>query len=209
MATKETQSLILDTAIELFNQFGTAKVSTNRIASACHLSKGNVHYHFKNKESIIHSIYDRFSAEVRTEWNDETDAPTTKDMELMFSRQLHQLWNYRFFYREMVPILATDEHLKFKFHIDRAQRIEKVSDFFKALRTHGLLKADTNDSALNSLVLIGWVLTDNWINFIEAGQAKNCDDTKLAQEYFHTGYQLIIDLFRPSLTELALQELSN
>lgn len=209
MATKETQTLILDTAIDLFNQFGTAKVSTNRIAIACHLSKGNVHYHFKNKESIIHSIYDRMAYEIRTEWNDEVEAPTTKDMATMFNRQLHQLWDYRFFYREMVPILATDEHLRFKFQIDRKQRLEEVTVFFKALRQHGLLKEEMSDSALDSLIVIGWVLTDNWINYIEAGKTSVNDSTLFNDEYFHYGYRLIIDLFRPYLTEQALVELSN
>ena len=49
MTTKDTQKLIIDTAINLFNEYGTARISANRIADTCDLSRGHLYYHFKKK----------------------------------------------------------------------------------------------------------------------------------------------------------------
>lgn len=209
MATKETQSLILETAVELFNQSGIAKVSANKIAEACKISKGNLHYHFKNKESIIHSIYDDIAAEIRTDWHSDDEHPTIEHMAIMFRRQLLLIWRYRFFYRELIPLLAADEHLKYKFSVDRAQRTEQVFIFFKALRDSGLLSPSLSDGTLESLVKISWILSDNWINYIEVDQQHKLAEIELNDDYCRSGYHMIIDLFRPYLTETALRDLAD
>ena len=54
MKRVSTKEAIVITAIELFNEKGTAAVSTNRIAEAMGISPGNLYYHFRNKEEIIH-----------------------------------------------------------------------------------------------------------------------------------------------------------
>ncbi len=41
-----TRGRILDAALRLFNQRGTAAVSTNHLAAAAGLSPGNLFYHF-------------------------------------------------------------------------------------------------------------------------------------------------------------------
>ena len=43
MSTRKTQNLIIQTAIDLFNEHGTQAISTNRIANECHLSRGNLY----------------------------------------------------------------------------------------------------------------------------------------------------------------------
>ncbi|MFN8512060.1 MAG: helix-turn-helix domain-containing protein [Chloroflexia bacterium] len=54
-----TRERILDAALGLFNERGTAVVSTNHIAAACGISPGNLYYHFRNKEEIIRALFDR------------------------------------------------------------------------------------------------------------------------------------------------------
>jgi len=55
----KTKELILDTGIRLFNEKGTAAVSTNQIAEACGISPGNLYYHYTSKEDIIRAIFER------------------------------------------------------------------------------------------------------------------------------------------------------
>ena len=54
-----THDRILDTALRLFNQSGTAAVSTNHIAAALGMSPGNLYYHFRNKEAIIRDLFEQ------------------------------------------------------------------------------------------------------------------------------------------------------
>ena len=49
MGTRTTQLRILQAALELFNEQGTAAVSANKIAERCGISKGNLQYHFKQQ----------------------------------------------------------------------------------------------------------------------------------------------------------------
>ena len=57
-----TLERILDAALTLFNEGGTAVASTNHIAAACGISPGNLYYHFRNKEEIIRALFERMFA---------------------------------------------------------------------------------------------------------------------------------------------------
>lgn len=54
----DTKELIIHTATSLFNQYGTAKISTNIITEKAGISSGNLVYYFKDKLHIIREIYE-------------------------------------------------------------------------------------------------------------------------------------------------------
>ena len=64
MTTLVTRKRILETALRLFNEFGTAAVSTNRIAAEAGISPGNLYYHYRNKEEIIRGLVEDLLADV-------------------------------------------------------------------------------------------------------------------------------------------------
>lgn len=198
MATKETQKRILDTAIALFNEHGSANVSANRIAEACGLSKGNLYYHFHNKESIVNAIYDRIAAEVKNDWVDDLAQPTVEHMLEMFDRQLELIWRYRFFYRELMALLASDERLQQRFRVDRHNRTLVIVEFFQALIANDVLLGPTNPKTLENLVKLSWILSDNWINYISV------ESEAVYPDCVSDGYELLIDLFRPYFSPAAL-----
>ncbi len=202
MTTRDTQKLILDTAIELFNRHGTARISANRIADACKLSRGHLYYHFKKKEAIINAIYDRIATEVKQNWGDDPERPTVQHMLEMFERNLALIWCYRFFYREMTALLALDEDLKKRFSKDRQQRTQVVIDFFLALINNEVLLGPKDPRTLKNLVKASWIVSDNWINYVSV------DSTAAYPACVHDGYQLVLDLFRPYLSPKTLSLLS-
>ncbi len=198
MATKETQKVILDKAIELFNEYGSSNISANRVAAECGISKGNLYYHFRNKEAIVAAIYERMAAEIKHDWTDDLAHPTADHMREMFERQLSLIWRHRFFYRELLALLAADDALRVRFSQDRSQRSEVVLQFFKALIKNDVLLGPNNPKTLESLVTLSWILSDNWINYITV------DHRDIYPDFIGDGYELIIDLFRPYLSPATL-----
>lgn len=201
MATRETQNLILTTALALFNEHGTAKISANRIADECGLSRGNLHYHFKNKQSIINALYCEMSGEIRVEWADDTSYPTIQHMLGMFDRQLELIWRYRFLYRELVALLAADESLQKRFSFDRQDRTEIVVQYFESLVRDGFLETPRRPESLRYLTKLSWILCDNWINYISV------DKLDVYPECRNEGHALLIELFRPYFTPRAMDYL--
>ncbi len=53
-----TKARIIESAIRLFNDYGTANVRLQQIADESGISVGNLAYHFKNKEAIVLAVYD-------------------------------------------------------------------------------------------------------------------------------------------------------
>ena len=123
MATRDTQTRIVDAALELFNEHGTAAVSTNRIAEHCGISKGNLHYHFHNKQEIIRFLFQRAVDEMDAGWYRDHLAATLEHMAAMFVRQLQLIRDYRFFYREMADLLRQDRVLRRRFAHNRERRL--------------------------------------------------------------------------------------
>ena len=198
MTTKDTQKLILDTAIELFNRYGTARISANRIADTCKLSRGHLHYHFKKKEEIVHAIYDRIATEVKRNWGDDLKRPTIHHMLEMFDRHLELIWRHRFFYREMMALLAADAGLQQRYSKDRRDRTLVIINFFRALIDNDVLLGPKDAKILKNLVKVSWIVSDNWINYVSV------DSTAVYPDCVNEGYELIIDLFRPYLSPKTL-----
>jgi AcrR family transcriptional regulator len=201
MASRETQTKILDTAVTLFNAEGTARVSCNRIAEECEISKGNLHYHYKNKEEIIFGIWGRVSQEIEQSWGEDAPTPTITHMAEITQRQFNLMWRYRFFYRELTTLLDRDPLLKHRFIQIRKKREGSVRRFFLALVENGVLVLPDEDNALESLLQIAWIVTEHWMSFI-AIEDKVIDD-KTMQD----GFRLTLQLFMPLLSEQARQDI--
>lgn len=197
MATRETQKRIVDAAIELFNTHGSSNISANRIADVCGVSRGNLYYHFNNKEEIIHAIYIRMANEVKFRWVNDLEQPTVTHMLEMFDRQLALIWRYRFFYREMMALLAGDEHLQQRFSKDRHDRTLIIIAYAQALIKNDVLLGPNDARELENLVKLSWILSDNWINYTSV-------DNAVYPDCMSEGYELLIDLFRPYMARKAV-----
>jgi AcrR family transcriptional regulator len=112
----KTKDKILNTALELFNTSNTQAATTNHIAAAMGISPGNLHYHYKNREEIIFSLYEKMHQKL---FPDESYIPQNLQ-ELNKQHQNFALisWEYRFFYRELLFLLSRDEKLKERFKTD-------------------------------------------------------------------------------------------
>jgi AcrR family transcriptional regulator len=191
MTTRQTQSRIVDAALALFNEHGTAAVSTNRIADACGISKGNLHYHFRNKSEIIQAIFGRIVDEMNAGWYQDHMQPTVRHMAEMFARQVLLIYEYRFFYREMPALLREDPQLMQRYRDNRRRRMAALVEFFVELDRAGALRMHGDRELISSLVHSTWIISDNWLNSQELLGGHLDDQSVLA------GYHLILDILRP------------
>ena len=54
---------IIDATIELSNEIGIHRITTNHVIDRLGISPGTFYYHFKNKEEIIRKIFERIASE--------------------------------------------------------------------------------------------------------------------------------------------------
>jgi AcrR family transcriptional regulator len=163
-----TRERIIDTAVALFNEAGTATVSTNHIAKAAGISPGNLYYHFRNKEAIIRAIY----ARLRPIWEATVSVPTDRlptltDLERIIDDHFRILWEYRFFYREMPALLRRDPELLASYHEVREAGLANVEGLLRIFMQVGVLDVPDPDKTLPELAQIIWILADFWFPFAE------------------------------------------
>jgi AcrR family transcriptional regulator len=199
MATRETQNLIISTAIELFNENGTRTVSTNKIADQCGVSRGNLHYHFRTKQEVIQTIFRRIVREMEDSWYEDHRHPTLKHLKFIFERQIDLVWRYRFFYREVNALLADDHELKELFIQCRRKRIVEVRKFFECLITVGLIQDPGPEVPLDSLLRVAWLVTDQWMPNLDM-YSRVVNEKSLEE-----GFELVVQVFLPYFTPEARQ----
>lgn len=191
MATRETQALVIDTALMLFNKYGCAQVSTNRIAAECGISRGNLHYHFHKKEEIVLSIFQRIVHAMNEEWPEDHFAPTLENMAGMYVRQSHLILEFEFFYREMPALLRLDPLLRRRYREHRDRRISAITEFFLKLADRGVMEFGSDPKLVRSIVIATWIISDNWPNFVEF-QGEVLDADAICQ-----GYDMILNVLGP------------
>ncbi|MBK7447981.1 MAG: TetR/AcrR family transcriptional regulator [Anaerolineales bacterium] len=140
-ASELTKANILQKAIELFNESGTASISMNALAESLKMSAGNLQYHYRNKEEVIRAIL-----EVMFQEFDVIYQPAQGQFTLDTLRQLMRLnfgiiWKYRFFYREFAALLRNDKVLAKRFREIQEYRVTEQENLIKQLAGEGVVEA--------------------------------------------------------------------
>ena len=193
MPTRDTKSVILDTAVRLFNQHGSQRVSTNRIAAEISISVGNLYYHFNNKEEIIRALYDRMVAELDELWSD-VRAPSLKRLRKLFNDQIEQMGEYQFFQREQLALLIKDPLLSKKNRQVRRRRREEVEAFMRGLMDAGVLSQPDDPDGIPALVKAIWIVSENWLAFLEL------EGMTVNRKSIHAGTELVMRVLTPYLS---------
>lgn len=201
MATRITQLRILQAALELFNECGTAAVSCNRIAERCSISKGNLQYHFRNKREIILAVFQQAISEMDAGWYRDHLAPTLEHMATMYVRQLQLILKYRFFYREMADLLRQDSQLRRRFAENRERRIRDIERFMLTLQARGLMRLPPDSQRLRAIIDVTWIMNENWLNYLDF------HDRPVTVDSILEGYAQTLEVLRPYLCS-DLQEIT-
>ena len=187
MSTKE---LILQTATNLFNQHGTAKVSTNHIAKEAGISPGNLYYHYQDKSRIIREIHERMIKEWETPYDRvEGQSLSLGALKRFIKDNFELLWRYRFFNRETVALLNADHALSERYAAISKERFTRQRLLLQQAVQEGILLFSEPETQLDEVLTITWVIANHYLIHLESlGQ-------KVKQSDFETGAELVMKIY--------------
>lgn len=116
MAKAKTKDRIKQAALELFNAEGEDRINAADIAYYIEISPGNLHYHFSSKHQITLALFDDFEREMKQ----ILSAPLNEELKLEdYCVYLYiifeEIWDFRFFYRNIAQILNNIPQLATRF----------------------------------------------------------------------------------------------
>lgn len=114
-------------------------ITTNHIAKSSGISPGNLYYHYKNKEEIIFSLFEKMILE----WESEEIALEGSNLDKILDQQLKKtfkyVWQYRFVHRELVSLLEKDEKLKRLCKQVFQRRLQEIKLLLSRFESMGIL----------------------------------------------------------------------
>lgn len=205
MTTKprlKKRELILTTALELFNEQGSHKVTTNHIAKAMGISPGNLYYHFKNKEHIIRELLaeliEGFDLLVREQ--DEVKSGLELIGDTIEATGV-LIYTYRFIYIELAALLVRDELFKTMYHNVKAKRAGEFAALFEFGAQMGVFRETVTPVERDALIFIIWTYAEGIIT------ALHTSNISVTQESIHTNLKKIAYILKPYLQPAIWTEL--
>lgn len=139
----KTRDRILEVSLLLFNEEGEAQLSSVDVANALEISPGNLYYHFKGKDAINRALYDRFEEEMRVILRGSKGGlASLEDNWVYIYILLEEIYDFRFFYRDLAGLLARYPDLAVRFRSLIAAKRQTISRILSDLERLGLLSID-------------------------------------------------------------------
>lgn len=200
--SQRTRDRILEAALRLFNERGTAAVSTNHIAAETGISPGNLYYHFGDKQEIIRALHARYAAAHERRWElGQQAGENLGALRQNVTAGMALAWEYRFFEREILALLRADPELRASYREVYERRLGEWLAFAEQLVTQGVLRRPRPPRSLRDLVVAIWLIATNWLAFLDVtGDAD--DPAQVAK-----GTDLVLVVLDSYLTDEARREL--
>lgn len=136
----KTRDKIIQTSLDLFNEYGERNITTNHIAAHLKISPGNLYYHFRNKEDIISCIFEQYQQTLITRFQPYNDNHFTLDLLMgYFDAVFYTLWQYRFMYANLADILSRNEELQDHYAQTQQQLLDRSCNILKQLCDDGVM----------------------------------------------------------------------
>ncbi|CCN37738.1 putative Transcriptional regulator, TetR family [Vibrio nigripulchritudo SO65] len=190
----KTKLKIVLTALELFNERGERNVTTNHIAENLNISPGNLYYHFRNKQEIIHSIYDMYENELLASFAPRESDNSVKIFETCMGSIFNMMWKYRFFYSNLPEILSNDTELHARYSATQTRLRENLRRICLQFREAKLL--EMSDKEQETTITTMHLITTNWFNY---QTALKCG-TKVIKSDVISGVKQMLSVVQPYTT---------
>jgi AcrR family transcriptional regulator len=200
---RRTRERILEVSLRLFNDFGEPNVNTTIIADEMKISPGNLYYHFKNKDDIVHSIFQQFEREIDKlvtappPAGPDARMPNVEDVWLFLHVLFELIWKYRFFYRDLSNLLINSRTLELRFQKLLADKIEMARWLCDGMARNGQLcasRAEIDALATNMVVVATY-----WLSYQYVQNARNFSAPEFVNHAVSHGCYQVMSLTAPYL----------
>jgi AcrR family transcriptional regulator len=203
----KTRERILQTSLQLFNESGAPRITTNHIADEMNISPGNLYYHFRNKDEIIYHLFLCYEKKI----SDALQVPQSRDLNmedmwLYLHLVFESIWEYRFLYRDLDNIVSRSRKLRLRFKRILERKIKTAVAIFEGLVQTGIIQATAEE--IQALATNVAVVATYWINFYNIRHDnQNSNDNNLGQGVYQV-MALVAPFLREDMRKL-LQKLSH
>ena len=199
----KTRDRIIHASVELFNERGERNVTTNHIAAHLGISPGNLYYHFRNKEDIIHAILSEYAAHLALAFQPKQPSDFSLDVLMGYLDGIfYTMWRYRFFYANLADLLNRDSRLQQQYLTAQADLDQKLIAIMGNMQANHLL--DISADALPEFVHTMKLIVTCWIPY----QSAQAPSSQITRQVVYQGVLSMLNLMRPMMTPVGKERIA-
>ena len=159
---KSTKEKILSAATQSFNQQSFGAVSLHELAQRLGISRGNLTYHFKDKEVLLEAIANEMWSKIETQRNQSRQFPSFQN--------LHNEVQLYYKFQKEYAFIFLDTHvlnhsvIKEKFRQITQQTIKDNKAAIAFSIKMGNMKPEPIPGMYSNIAFITWMLTFFWLS---------------------------------------------
>jgi AcrR family transcriptional regulator len=178
-----TKNVILEKAIELFNENGYANVSMRDIADAADKSVGNITYHYRKKTDLICAI-------VNLQYEDLKSLKLNTDVDIRgFNEQLKMMISfqkkYYFYFSNMIELGKSYPEIMDFQHKVKNEFILYFIEVIKNFEERGIFRVFSNEDIYEHLAKGIVLIMMSWVQQIEP------EDSNIHEELFSIVWSIL------------------
>lgn len=189
----QTKEYILTNATELLNRKGATATSFRQVAAYLDMSDGNLRYHFKHKKDLIAAIFVQMLQEMEaaTEAENLSTISVLEDVRKQLRSLFFTMYRYKFLFIEANLLLTQHEPFR-KSYIELTEaRKSIVLKQLGKYKAQGILKENLAEDYYYMLHELIFMITDNWIRYVELEQTAPSSIDKKIDHYIDLCLQLL------------------
>ena len=191
-----TKQKIINKAIALFNEKGFGSVTLFEVAGVLNMTRGNLTYHFKDKDVLLEAITDELWSKLEAGWSKARLIPSFENLhnEILFHYHIQKEYAFIFLDYHVLnhPII------KQKFHELTVQQIKEFEATIAFAISIGNMRPEPYEGMYNNLAFTTWMIYFYWLNQqLIRGDAKGGNGEDSAKK--------IWSMLLPHLTEKGLK----
>ncbi len=158
----DTKDKIIKHAVKCFNKQGFAAVSLFELAQQLGMSRGNLTYHFKDKDILLETIAERMWSKIETERSKSRRLPSFEnlhnDVQLLYRFQKE----YSFIFLDTHVLNHPTIKKQFRIMTERSIEDNKASIAF-AIKL-GNMEPEPVPGLYNNIAFMTWMMTFFWLS---------------------------------------------